>query len=356
MKVFFAPYNISSMSTATIDSLRELGVDAEGVSIVDDKVVTHSQFIKVINLRKPTGSLKNFLRFCFNFPYFILFVTYKICRADVLYWIQELPFPRVYWKFLIKILKKKGVIEFVGSDIRNPKILSKINPFYKEVYHHGYEYAGYENEQKSIRNLGDFHYLGFTWIGCPEMFLFEHSSVPFSNKKSIFQRYRIDFDKIISSKYNIKIKIVHAPTAKIAKGSNIIKSVINELQKNYDIEFIELFGVAREKALEIISSADIFIDQIICGGYGMACIEAMSMGVPTICFVMPEVFENGLPEECPIVNSNPLSLKQNVIALIENNEMRIDIGKKSIEYVMKYHDADKIAIELKAIFEDLKKC
>ena len=341
------------MSTSTIDALRKLGIDAEGISIVDDQVVTHSKFIKVINLRKPTGSFKNFVRFCINFPYFICFVTYKIYQADILYWIQELPFPRFYWKFLIKILNKKGVIEFVGSDIRNPEILSKINPFYKEVYHNGYEYAGYENEQKSIRNLSDFYELGFTWIGCPEMFLYAHPSIPFSKKKSIFQRYRIDYDKIDTTKNNKKIKIVHAPTAKIAKGSHIIKSVIEELQKFYDVEYIELFGIKREKALEIIASSDIFIDQIICGSYGMACIEAMSMGIPTICFVMPEVFDNGLPEECPIVNSNPLNLKQNVITLIENKNMRIEIGKKSIEYVAKYHDSNKIAIDLKAIFEDL---
>jgi hypothetical protein len=353
MNVFFAPYNISSISTSTIDALRKIGVDAEGISIVDDKVVSHSKYIKVINLKKPTGSFLNFIRFCFNFPFFLIFLSYKIYKADILYWIQELPFPKGYWKFLIKILNKKGVIEFVGSDIRNPDILSKINPFYKEAYHHGYEYAGYENEKKSIRNLKDFRDLGFTWIGCPEMFLYEHPSVVYNSKISVFQRYKIDEKNFIKDKNNRSIKIVHAPTAKIAKGSHIIEQVINEIKKEYDIEYIELYGIQREKALEIISHADIFVDQIICGSYGMACIEAMSMGIPTLCYVMPQVFENGLPEDCPIVNSNPINLKQNLIQLIEQKELRLEISQKSMNYVRDYHDADKIAAQLKRIFEDL---
>lgn len=353
MKVFFAPYNISSMSTSTINSLRKIGVEAEGISIVDDKVVSHSKYIKVINLTKPTGSFLNFIRFCLNFPFFLCYVTYKIYQADILYWIQELPFPKFYWKFLIKVLNKKGVIEFVGSDIRNPEILFKINPYYKYAYQNGYEYAHYENEKKSLRNLKDFNDIGFTWIGCPEMFLYEHESIRFKDKISVFQRYKIDEKNFIKDKNRSRVKIVHAPTAKIAKGSNIIEKVIDEIKKEYDIEYIELYGIQREKALSIIADADIFIDQIICGSYGMACIEAMSMGVPTICFIMNEVFENGLPKDCPIVNTNPDNLKQNLIKLIEQKDLRLEISQKSINYVSTYHDADKIAAQLKHIFENL---
>ena len=74
--------------------------------------------------------------------------------------------------------------------------------------------------------------------------------------------------------------------------------------------------MTRAEALEIMQKADIFIDQLILGSYGMSSIEAMSFGKPVMTYIMPKVFEAGLPNECPIVNTNPTNLEGNLIALI----------------------------------------
>ena len=79
--------------------------------------------------------------------------------------------------------------------------------------------------------------------------------------------------------------------------------------------------------------------------------EAMSYGKPTISYIMKEVFENGLPLDCPIVNANPDTLEEKLIELITNPILRHEIGKKSRAYVEKYHDVEKISKKLLEIYK-----
>ena len=104
--------------------------------------------------------------------------------------------------------------------------------------------------------------------------------------------------------------------------------------------------------LKEIQSSDIFVDQLICGSHGMAACEAMSFGKPVLCYLMPELFESGLPSECPIVNTNPSNLEENLIRLITDGKLRQETGLKSRLYVEKYHNADNIAQELVSLFKN----
>ena len=70
----------------------------------------------------------------------------------------------------------------------------------------------------------------------------------------------------------------------------------------------------------------------------MSSIEAMSFGKPVMTYIMPKVFEAGLPNECPIVNTNPTNLEGNLIALITDAKLRHELGALGRAYVEKYHD------------------
>jgi glycosyltransferase involved in cell wall biosynthesis len=113
--------------------------------------------------------------------------------------------------------------------------------------------------------------------------------------------------------------------------------------------------MSRSEVLELLQQADIFVDQIIGGSYGMATMEAMSFGKPVMCYIMPEVFEAGLSTDCPIINTNPDNLKEKLIELIDNAPMRHEIGKKSRAFVEEFHDADKGAKQLSQIYKNALK-
>ena len=94
----------------------------------------------------------------------------------------------------------------------------------------------------------------------------------------------------------------------------------------------------------------IFIDQIVLGSYAMAAMEAMCYGKPVIAYILPVLLENGINNECPIVNATHLTLESELEKLICNPELRFKLGKESRQYVEKYHDADILSKELYRIY------
>ena len=86
------------------------------------------------------------------------------------------------------------------------------------------------------------------------------------------------------------------------------------------------------------------------GSYGLATCEAMAMGKPVLCYLMPPVVER-LPADCAIVNTNIDNLESTIEVYLLDESKRAAVGKLSRAFVEKYHDADKIAIDLLALYK-----
>lgn len=290
------------------------------------------------------------------FKYIYHKLTYKrkirslIDQADIVYYLAfeliedfDLPYARSKGK--------KIYIEWIGSDIRNPDILKKINPWYAEIFDNGYEYHAIESSDFKHKVQETFARNGAKAISTPEMNLYINKKL-FPDIIPIFQRLNVkDFDAQIPDSLKERIKIVHSPSAPVTKGSKYVIEVIEKLKTIYPIDFVYLTGMSRQEVLKEMQSADIFVDQLICGSYGMAACEAMSFGKPVLCYLIPELFENGLPTNCPIVNTNPSNLEENLIRLITDGTFRQQTGIESRVFAEKYHDADKIAPELVQLFK-----
>ena len=234
-------------------------------------------------------------------------------------------------------------IEWVGSEVRIPEVCKKINPYYARVFDNGYEYNKLESREGSLKLQKTFQQAGAIPLIIPEMNIYVQKQL---FKKTYPSYLRLDVKKFTAyfpSVNNKKPVIVHSPTAKICKGTDLIIAVINELKKSYDFEFILLHDMSRQQVLEIIAKADIVLDQINIGSHGTAMMEAMAMGKPAMCYIMKEVFEGGLPADCPVVNTNPDNLKEQLIRLLSDAQLRHDIGKQSRAFAEDYFDIEKIA-------------
>lgn len=77
---------------------------------------------------------------------------------------------------------------------------------------------------------------------------------------------------------NRSIKIVHAPSSRMRKGSRDIMKAVKELRRSgYDVELVLIEKVPHKLALEYYKQADIAIDQVKIGWYGMFAIECMAL-------------------------------------------------------------------------------
>jgi hypothetical protein len=162
-----------------------------------------------------------------------------------------------------------------------------------------------------------------------------------------------DKDYEIKKKNNKKIKIIHSPTNRKFKGTDKILNVINEIDKERQIEFILIENMDRDKVIEIKGGCDLAIDQI--GGemggsgYGKNSIENLSMGVPTFTEFSEEYLM--FIKENPFIHSTVETLKSNLIKMIDNEILRNEFAIKGRLWVEKYHSYDSVNTMLQVYYK-----
>ncbi len=155
--------------------------------------------------------------------------------------------------------------------------------------------------------------------------------------------------------------IVHMPTVREKKGTELILAAVSELKKEgtaFKFELVE--NVPREEALSRLGKAHILIDQVvdekatgIPGLIGMTSLEAMARGKVAVCHVDPEWLKwyPGIP----IVNTavDKEDLKGVLKKLIDDIAEAKKIGLAGNEYVRKYHSPQAIAKRLIELYESI---
>lgn len=152
-----------------------------------------------------------------------------------------------------------------------------------------------------------------------------------------------------------RVRIVHSPTNRKFKGTNLILKVVQELKKERNFDFFLLENLPRHKVLQIKATCDICIDQVggTMGGtgYGKSGLEALALGIPTITN-MTEDYQKFLKENPFVVCNNEKELKEKLIELIDSKNLRDEIGKKSIEWVKKYHSYENVNKRLMQLYQE----
>lgn len=246
---------------------------------------------------------------------------------------------------VINELNKKIVMNYWGTDVRIKEIALKNNKYVKV------KCGNEEGKKDRIKYLSER--INTCIVADSE--LAQYIDKYYKNIEYVPAGILIkDDNELINeeSQDNKSITIVHAPTSRFCKGSDFIISAINNLQKKYKINFILVENMKNEEAKKIYKKADIIIDQILGGTYGIFAIEAMNMGKPVITYIA-DAYKDGYPSEIPIISANP----DDIEIVLENKIRNIDetklLGKRGIDYVRKYHDTMKIAEKLIYIYKTL---
>lgn len=181
----------------------------------------------------------------------------------------------------LKAKQKKIVCIFMGDDIRSPK---KMLEFYKENSVDGFiEYFGqsnlnylseyYDEEKKYIAKIADTY--ADVIFSCPvDMKSYLRSKqyfFPFLYESNLFFKNQDKFEK------NVKIKILHAPSNPLVKGTPLVRAAIKKLEiEGYDFEYIELQKMSNQVVLEHLKTAHIVLNQFYTYVPGIFGIEAMA--------------------------------------------------------------------------------
>lgn len=135
------------------------------------------------------------------------------------------------------------------------------------------------------------------------------------------------------------------------KSTHVYLPLIKKFQdEGLKIELISPDGVPNKDIRYYQVQADIFLDMLSYGWYGATAREAMMLAKPVICYIRPEWLDSlreELPEcadELPIISALPETVEDILRDLILHPEKRLEIGRKSREFCLKWH-SDHIAAQ-----------
>ena len=326
------PYIISRV-------LRELGYDSDFLAIGDpsrywlkygDKGYDFNiNSVKYSHLKRPFYELFHFWRSVYRYDVFHyhflthFFPGFGLCELKYL-----------------KRLKKKIIFHFRGCDIREKgPTLKKYDLSCCAECDYPLEAcknATKEKNRRLAKKYGDVFL-----VTTPDLLQYipEAHHLP-------FMRDLTDYESISPApKEKATLRIVHATNHDGIEGTRYVEAAVAKLKsEGYPVELLIVRRIPHERALQIFKSADICVGKLMMGYYANFQIESMALGKPTFCYIREDL-KNFAPD-CPIVNTTPKDVYENLRRLYEDKNLREDLGRKGMEFVKKVHDNVEIGRKL----------
>lgn len=160
------------------------------------------------------------------------------------------------------------------------------------------------------------------------------------NIRHVFFPFEVDRVGSKLRKTGTAIRVGHAPTNRLAKGSGQIIEAIQILKRETNIELDLIENVSYEESLRRKALCDIFVDQIGDLGYGLNSVESLAMGIPT-CSCLVQGFEDQYPDH-PFIVVDARSIVVKLRDLIFDKELRESYGSRGRTWIKKYHDSKAV--------------
>lgn len=157
----------------------------------------------------------------------------------------------------------------------------------------------------------------------------------------------------VRSQENERLRIIHSPSNRAAKGTELILPVMQRVVKERNVEFVLVEGKPHHEVIHIKQTCDIAIEQV--GnfggtGYGRNSLETLAMGIPTITEMTPDYLA-WLPEN-PFILATPETLFERIIEVIDSPELRRAKAREGRAWVEKYHSFESVNARLMQLYRD----
>lgn len=140
--------------------------------------------------------------------------------------------------------------------------------------------------------------------------------------------------------------VVHAPSRASIKGSDVIDAVLERLAAEGLVRYERLEKVSHDQVRDTYRRADIMIDSLRTGGYGVAACEAMAAGRVVVSNVSPD-YRRQLRErygvELPMIQADPNTLETVLRGVFADRAGARAIAAGGPPYVTALHDGRESA-------------
>jgi glycosyltransferase involved in cell wall biosynthesis len=146
--------------------------------------------------------------------------------------------------------------------------------------------------------------------------------------------------------------VLHAPSSRRRKGTEHVIAAVAGLDA--DLEIVE--GLHHDEAFQRYRNADIVVDQLNAGWYGLLAIECMALGKPVIAFLRDEAVRRtaeAFGTTVPVVSATPETLRERLRPLVADAAERRRVGAASRAYVERVHDLERVTDRLLDVYARL---
>jgi len=246
---------------------------------------------------------------------------------------------------VMRLLGKKMVMNYWGNDIRLESVAKKANPYYHLM---GYNKDDSATVQRATRVA---RYISTAIIADHE--LYDYVSPLFDRVAIVPQAIDTTRFEVAFSNPGTKVPlVVHSPSDRNIKGTRYVLEAVDRLRKRHRFEFRLLEGLPHEEVIRITREADLVIDQVLLGVYGIFSMEAMALGKPVLCYIREDLVDT-FPPGLPIVNANPYTLATELEKLLVDPSLRVELGRRGRQYVERHHDSRVVARKLLELYASL---
>jgi glycosyltransferase involved in cell wall biosynthesis len=147
--------------------------------------------------------------------------------------------------------------------------------------------------------------------------------------------------------------VLHAPSSRARKGTEHVVAACAAL--DVELEIVE--GLDHREAFERYRNADVIVDQLNAGWYGVFAIEALALGKPVVTFLHDEAVrrtEEAFGVQVPIVNATKETLTDVLRPLVESADERRRVGRASRAYAEEVHDLERMTDRLLSLYAGLQ--
>ena len=308
LRVVHCPVNTAGVPWSNVQALRRRGVDAR--LVVFNRYPLHPEADWSLDrkggfARKQLAAWRALARL--------------LPRTDVFHFYFGLTLvPRRVQYPILRALGRKAVMHYLGSDIR------------------GRPAAALSSGRKAgARIVGSYD--AIRWV--PDARVLP----PGIDVASVVPAYPSDRSRPV---------ILHAPSSRRRKGTEHVLAACEGL----DADLVLVEGLHHAEAFERYRDADIVVDQLNSGWYGLLAIECMALGKPVVGFLHEEGVrrtEEAFGVEVPIVSATKDDLRARLEPLVASAAERRRVGEASRAYVERVHDLEHVADRLLDLYARL---
>ena len=151
------------------------------------------------------------------------------------------------------------------------------------------------------------------------------------------------------------VRVAHAPSKRAVKGTESVIAAVEALRgRGAPIELDLIEGMPNREARLRYAAADVIVDQLKIGWYGMFAIESMALAKPVVVHLDEEAAtetEEAFGLGLPLVRAGEQNLEKVLAGLLEVRETLPELGRRSREYVERVHAHTSVARRVLEIYE-----